>query len=352
MNMMNFLRGCLNQPHNKSLPVLSFPGVQLIGATVRDLVSHGELQASCMKAIADRYPMLASVSNMDLSVEAEAFGARTVYSDNEVPSITGQLIRSAEDAASLQTPAVGAGRTGECIKAIALAKRMITDRPVLAGVIGPFSLAGRLMEMTQIMYRAVDEPESVHEVLAKVTDFLTCYILALKQAGADGVVMAEPAAGLLSPAWNDAFSVEYIQRIIAAVQDDHFLVIYHNCGHVVPLIPGILRTGIRAFHFGNAIQLADVIDQIPADRLVLGNIDSTAQLARGTPDSIAAATRSLMAGMRGHQNFILSSGCDIPPQTPLANIDAFFAAAAGYAAESILLLRLAEVDRQRAGVVR
>jgi uroporphyrinogen decarboxylase len=39
----------------------------------------------------------------------------------------------------------------------------------------------------------------------KVTDFIIEYIGSFKQAGANGVVIAEPAAGLLSPELNAEF---------------------------------------------------------------------------------------------------------------------------------------------------
>lgn len=329
MNMNKWLNDCLNNPNKEPMPVLSFPGIQLLGISVSDLVSDGDLLARCMKAVADRYPTLASVSNMDLSVEAEAFGATARYSDDEVPSIIGRLIDTPEDAENLVIPPIGTGRTGTCTKAIGQAKQLITDRPILAGIIGPFSLAGRLFEMTEIMYKAVDEPEMVHQVLDKAATFLINYSLALKEAGADGIVMAEPAAGLLSPAWNAEFSADYVTRIVTAVQDDNFLVVYHNCGNVIPLIDDIVATGARAFHFGNAIKMEQVISKVPADRLVMGNIDPATQFSHGTTESIANATADLIEAMKGYPNFVLSSGCDIPPLTPLANIDAFFAAANG-----------------------
>ena len=77
--------------------------------------------------------------------------------------------------------------------------RLITDRPVLAGIIGPYSLAGRLLDMTEIMILCYEEPEMVESVLEKATEFLIEYAKAFKEAGANGVCMAEPAAGLLSP---------------------------------------------------------------------------------------------------------------------------------------------------------
>jgi uroporphyrinogen decarboxylase len=330
MNIVQWQANILKDPAAKArpLPVLSFPGLQIIGGSVRDLVCDGAIQARCMKAIADRYPTLAAVSNMDLSVEAEAFGAATNYYDQEIPSISGHLVGTLEEAEKLSVPKVGSGRTGECVKAVALARRQINDRPVLAGVIGPFSLAGRLMDMTEIMYAAADKPELVHLVLNKTTRFIMDYIKAVKEAGADGVILAEPAAGLLSPAWNAEFSAYYVRQIVKVAQDDQFLVVYHNCGQVKPLIPEIIKTGARAFHFGNAVNLSEVIPNVPGDRLVLGNVDPARQLAGGTPESVYTAARSLLAQLGGYPNFILSSGCDIPPRAPLANIDAFFLAAA------------------------
>ena len=52
------------------MPILSFPGVQLLGKTVDELVHDGHLQAHCMKEMADRYDMGVAVSLMDLFVES------------------------------------------------------------------------------------------------------------------------------------------------------------------------------------------------------------------------------------------------------------------------------------------
>jgi uroporphyrinogen decarboxylase len=38
----------------------------------------------------------------------------------------------------------------------------------------------------------------------------------------------------------------------------------------------------------------------------------------------------LMRKMKPYKNFILSTGCDIPPQTPIENLKAFMEAARGF----------------------
>ena len=108
--MMDWLASLKHTGAKKCMPVLSFPCVSLLGITVRELISDSDLQAKGMKAVADATDSAASVSFMDLSVEAEAFGARTVYAADEVPTIIGQLVEDEEDAKALKVPEVGAGR--------------------------------------------------------------------------------------------------------------------------------------------------------------------------------------------------------------------------------------------------
>lgn len=64
---------------DRTVPVLSFPSAQLLGITVRELISDADNQAKGMKAICDRSEVGASLNMMDLSVEAEALVQRSQY---------------------------------------------------------------------------------------------------------------------------------------------------------------------------------------------------------------------------------------------------------------------------------
>ncbi|MCL2494899.1 MAG: uroporphyrinogen decarboxylase family protein [Oscillospiraceae bacterium] len=324
MNMRNWLRAAPSL--HKAMPILSYPGAGLIGESVDALVHSGALQVKCMEAVAARWDALAAVSLMDLSVEAEAFGSAVRFSENEVPTVIGAILGEGDDPDTLQVPEIGAGRTVEYIAAIAGAAKRL-DRPVFAGSIGPFSLAGRLLDISEIMVLCYEEPGLVHGVLEKATAFLINYNTALRDAGAHGLLMAEPAAGLLSPALIAEFSTPYVRRIIQAIENESFAVIYHNCGNTIPLIGSILETGASAFHFGNAIDLPAMLKLMPPEYTVFGNIDPAGVLRSGTPESVRAATLDLLERCAAHPNFVLSSGCDIPPAAPVENIDAFFEAA-------------------------
>lgn len=326
-NMKQWVAETIASPVKKATPVLSFPAVQLMGITVRDLISSSDYQSRGMKLVADRVKSGASVSLMDLSVEAECFGSTIRVTDDEVPTVIGAVIHDEDEADALEIPAIGAGRTGIYIEAIEKAAQLITDRPVLAGIIGPFSLAGRLMDVSEAMIYCYEEPDMVHTVLEKATTFLIEYCKAYKAAGANGVVMAEPLAGMLSPTLAEEFSHPYVKRIVEAVQDDEFALIYHNCGNNVALMAeDIFAVGAMGYHFGNAIRLADMFPHAPADALVMGNVDPAGRICNGDPASVREVTLTVMRECIENPNFVISSGCDIPPVSPWENIDAFFAA--------------------------
>lgn len=309
----------------RPLPLLSFPSASLIGADVYEITHDAAVQTEGILAIASHTNAAAAVCMMDLSVEAEAFGCTLSCSRNEVPTVTDILISDEDQALALAIPEIGAARTGLYIKAAADAKARITDRPVLAGMIGPFSLVGRLMDVTEALVNCIADEDFVYAALEKVTPFLISYAKAYKDAGIDGIIMAEPLAGLLSPAQEKEFSAPFVRRIIDAIQDDSFIVIYHNCGPNIPLMTqSFYENGASAYHFGDAVDLAEMLEKMPSDKPVCGNISPAGEFLGGTPESMQAAVRHLILECGKYPNFVLSSGCDIPPAAKWENIHAFF----------------------------
>lgn len=331
MNMIKWQKNLIANTKKKAMPLLSFPCVALMECSIKDLISSSDLQAKGMKLVADRVNSLAAVSLMDLSVEAECFGAKTIIYDDDVPTIVGKLVNSLEEAEALKIPGVRSARAGIYIYAIKKAVSEIKDRPIFAGVIGAYSLAGRLVGAQEAMLYCYIEPQLLKIVLDKSADFLINYINEYKKAGANGVVIAEPLTGLLSPSLCEEFSEPYLKRIVDSVQDENFIVVYHNCGDtVIQIIKSIKRIGAKAYHFGNAIDMRDILPKMPSDVLVMGNIDPVDQFKDGTAKSIREETSKLLEDLEGYNNFVISSGCDIPPMANWDNIDSFFDAVGDY----------------------
>ena len=324
-NMKLWLEELCKSPRKQALPILSFPCISLLDIPVSRLISDADTQARGMQLIAEKTNAAASVSLMDLSVEAECFGAHVRFSEDEVPTVRGRLISDMDEAEALAVPKVGAARSRIYIEAIEKALTLITDRPIFAGMIGPFSLGARLLDVSEIMMDCYDDPDMVHLVLEKATEFLIAYGSAYKAAGAHGIIMAEPVAGLLSPSLEEEFSAPYVKKIVDALQDDNFLIIYHNCGgNVLSMTDSILSVGAAAYHFGNAIDMKTMLEKLPSDTVAMGNVDPAGVLCFGTPEAVRTETKALLEACAQYPHFIVSTGCDVPPKTPWENINAFF----------------------------
>ena len=174
------------------------------------------------------------------------------------------------------------------------------------------------------------EPETVTMLLEKCTAFITSYLLAMKGTGIDGVILAEPASGLVSNDDCYQYSSVYVRRIVEAVQDDGFSIVLHNCGNTGHCTDAMIRSGASALHFGNRADMVEALKTCPPELPVMGNIDPVTVMQQASPEQVYAAVSELLGKTAGFGNFILSTGCDVPPRTPVVNIQAFYQALADY----------------------
>ncbi|MGN0962551.1 MAG: uroporphyrinogen decarboxylase family protein [Clostridia bacterium] len=308
-----------------------FPCLSLADMGIVETMNDGKKMACAMKKIIEKFPsMNAIATGMDLTVDAEAFGSTVTFKGNEAPSIREPLVDSAEEVRALKVPDVHSGRVDVFLEAVKEAGKLISDRPVLGGQLGPFSLAANLMEVQKALKATRKDPDTIKLLLDKATEFLIARAKAYKEAGANGIFLAEPTAGLLSPKQHREFSAVYVKKIVEAVQDSGFYIILHNCGYVTNMVPDMIDTGCKGFHFGNAVDMREILSQIPPEVLVYGNIDPSSDFTNGTAEGIYKKTTELLRSMEEYPHFILSSGCDIPPLAPMKNIEAFFRAHQDY----------------------
>ena len=325
VNMKEWITSLLSSKERVAIPVMTHSGIELLGHTVYDAVTNGDIHYQAVKLLADKYPSAASTVIMDLTVEAEAFGAEIHFSPNEVPSVIGRLVSNQEEVEKLEVPSLNKGRLPEYLKANRKMSRE-ASKPVISGCIGPYSLAGRLYDMSEIMMAMYIEPDCIKLLLSKCSEFIKRYCLALKESGANGVLMAEPAAGLLSNEACYEFSSTYIRDIIQEVQDDSFAVFLHNCGNTGQCTDAMVRSGAMGYHFGNGIDMLLALEQCPKDVLVMGNIDPVSVFKMASGKELYETTMELLTKTAKYPNFVLSTGCDTPPEIPFENIEMFYKA--------------------------
>jgi len=308
----------------QALPIAVYPGLALTGGKVSDIVTNAAAQIETQVALRERYRTAFVLSAMDLSAEAEAFGCSIHLSENEVPTVTGRLVTDLAGVRRLAIPQPGDKRTGVYLEAVRGLRKLPGNPLVLGGCIGPFSLAARMVGVSEAMELTVTEPELMHALIAKSAEFLATYVHAFRAAGAEGVIMAEPAAGLLSPGALAGFSSAYIKPLGQSLEDGHFALILHNCAARLPHLSAVLTSGLRSFHFGAPMDLAAALAKVPPEVVVCGNLDPAAVFCQSTPAQVRLAASDLLAQTKSFPNFVISSGCDLPAGTKLENLDALY----------------------------
>lgn len=320
----NLTRFILASPKRLALPVGIYPGLQFTGKTVAKVAHDFLIQANASFALAERYhsPFLQTAS--DISVEAETFGAQIDF-DGEVPVVTGRLIARREDVSMLFQPKVGHKRTIVPLSVIPELKGRIgfEDRFVLGSMTGPFTLAGLLFGLDELITLTDSDPAFAHDLLKLATNFLVRYAEAQRGVGADGIIMTECSAGLLSPQKSAKFSTPYVRQIIESLQTDTYSFIYHNCMATLDHLEDILTGGAAVHHFGTMMELSVALQKVSGETILAGNLDAVEILTHANPDQVYDQTMNLLKATAGFKNFVLSSNCDLNVNTPIPNLDAF-----------------------------
>jgi uroporphyrinogen decarboxylase len=314
----------LNSPTRIPMPIGVYAGLEITGASVKEAVTSADHQTEAVLALHERFKTQVMLTAMDLSAEAETFGCEIRMLDDEIPTVIGRLVTSGEEIDRLVNPTVGDKRTSVHLHTAQNLVSRANGIPVLGGVIGPFSLAGRLFGVSEFLELSLTDPNVTEQLLQKATRFLIKYVQAFRDQGVDGVIMAEPAAGLLSPRGLAKYSSAFVKEIVVETQTDDFTILLHNCGAKIAHLPKILEAGTEIFHFGAPMDMSQAITRVDSEVILAGNLDPTAVFHSGKIAEVETQTSALMSLTSQYKNFIISSGCDIPPHTPVENLDAFY----------------------------
>jgi uroporphyrinogen decarboxylase len=318
--LLNLIR---TSPSRVPIPLSVYPGLALTGARVVDIVTDAGAQAESQIALHERVRTPVMISAMDLSAEAEAFGSPVRFADDEIPTVDGRLVGSREALEALGIPSPGDRRTRVHLDAVSMMRHGAPGAIVMGNLIGPLTLAGRLLGVSEALALTITDASTLHVLIEKTSAFVVEYAGAFRAAGAHGAIVAEPLAGLVSPADLARFSSAYLRRLVDAVDGPGFLVLVHSCSVRAIHLSRILEVGARMFHFGSPMDMRAALAGA-AERVILaGNLDPTAVFYQSTSEEVVRRTDELLDAAAPYQGFAPSSGCDLPPGTPLANLEAF-----------------------------
>jgi uroporphyrinogen-III decarboxylase len=214
---------------------------------------------------------------------------------------------------------------GARIGVVASAVRQLAggDIPVIGSVTGPVSTSASLVDPMTFLKELRKDRENAHRLLSAVTDWLIAYALALCEAGADAISIADPTATgeILGPRLFEEYALPYIGRLAAAIRRTGTPAIIHICGQIAPVRQHVARLGGNAVSTDAMVSLRALKNEY-GHLTTMGNL-STIMLERGDPAGIERGAEALLRDGID----ILAPACGLGTATPLANIEAFTARA-------------------------
>lgn len=307
-------------------PLVGYPGTQLTNSSVYENLNQPKIQSETLIALHNEFNFDALFPFMDLSIEAEALGLKVEFADNEPPTVVEHPVTTKKELKKLELPTSQKRKRMRVVdETISMVKERVKERALIGGyAASPFTLAGLLMGAENIAVNTLLEPDFCKEVALFATEVIIPYALSQEAAGADFIVLLDPSAVLLSPSLYEEFVQPYVEQVASALSIPTLL---HVCGQTTPIMGSLAKTAVAGLSVDKDVDIPSIMPLIPPSKIIVGNIDPVSLFLNGEPSEVRESTEHLIERMSGYKNFILSSGCDLPPATPLENIRAFAQAA-------------------------
>jgi len=301
------------------IPLIGNPGAKIIGKSLKDCLTNAETQASALVALYKEIQPDGMFAMMDLTVEAEYLGCELIFNENDPPAVLQPAFEKIHDIEKLFANKNTGGRMPLFAEVIEKVKRVI-DVPICAYVIGPFTLAGQIMNLGLAMKSTRKSPKFLHMALKECSRIIIEYIKLLEDAGVDLVCILEPSAMMISGNHFNEFSGQYCEDIIS--KGISRMSVLHICGDTNHLIPEMLSTKPDGLSLDKQVNLADIQGTINDGTVLIGNIDPVGVLTFSDPKTVEKESVKIIDSMKEKGNFIFSTGCDVPQEAPLENLKA------------------------------
>ncbi len=306
------------------MPVNMMFAADLISAKYLDYVLDHRVMAEGQIRTAERFDFDHVSCMSDPCREAADCGAVIRYFENQPPAIDedNALLADKAHLLNLRVPAPESGRRmNECLRVESLLKERVgREKLVLGWVEGPCAEGADLRGINRLMLDFIDDPPFVRDLFAFVVQLELGYARAQIAAGADQIGIGDAAASLVGPQIYEQFVWPAEQQLIQGLHAMGTTVRLHICGNIRPLLHQIARLGCEIVDIDAMVPVDQARQEMGSKQIILGNIDTVRVLRNGTPATVRAAVREChrQAGMR----FVIGAGCEIPRDTPHANVHA------------------------------
>ena len=251
------------------------PAIQALGLRFPETHLTPENMAASAIETAERYGFDSLVVPYDMCTLPEAMGLGiSLYQDSEeilYPTIPEKWKRPEE--VRIPENLLEQGRMPVVSGAIMRIRERVGDRLALGSwTLGPFTLAGQLVELDVLMKMTLKERSKVEDLLDRLTDLIIHVGRAYRDLGVDYLSLREMGTGsdLLSPRVFKTMIQPRLKRILEAWPSPRIL---HICGATDLIIEMMNECGANAISVDQKNHLDETRKKLGDQTVLLGNFD-------------------------------------------------------------------------------
>lgn len=270
-----------------------------------------------------RYDLDAAILFSDILTIPDAMGLGLEF----VADIGPRFKHPVRDSASIKRLGVPDPETtiGYVPEAVRVIKRALDQKVPLLGFTGsPWTLACYMVEgggskdFQRIKQMAYTEPALLHHLLATLTESIVLYCQAQIAAGVDALMLFDTWGGVLSTPAYQAFSMQYMQQIIAQLPSNIPVIVFTKGGG--QWLELIAKAGCRGIGLDWTTDMAQACSRVPDSIALQGNLDPNILFADS--DTVVNHATEILQQVNHRPGHIFNLGHGILPKTPPENVAA------------------------------
>ncbi len=306
------------------LPITMMFAADQAGVRYGDYAADHRILVAAQVLTAERFDFDYVSCISDPAREAADCGAKIAYFPDQPPAIMEDQARLSvkTDLAHLKIPdPLGGGRMTDRVRAAALFREKVGGRRLVEGwVEGPCAEGADLRGINNLMTDFFDDGGFVRDLFEFVLDMELRFARAQIDAGADIIGVGDAAASLVGPQLYEEFVWPFEKRLVDGLHVLGTRVRLHICGNTRRILTGMGTLGCEIVDIDYPSPLSEARQKMGPGQVLLGNLNPVQALRAGTPDSVRAAITQCHrdAGAR----YIVGAGCEVPRDTPPANVRA------------------------------
>lgn len=309
------------------MPITMMFAANQAGAPFGKYVTDHRVLVEAQLRTAEKFDFDFVSSISDPAREAADCGAVIHYFDDQPPVAdeNHSLLTDKSVLSRLKVPdPLGGGRMYDRVQATALFRERVGGQKLIEGwVEGPCAEAADLRGINRLMTDFYDDPAFVRDLFEFNTAMALKFAQAQIDAGADLIGIGDAAASLIGPQFYETFVLPYEKRIVDALHAMGAKVRLHICGNITRILSSVGTLGCDIVDLDFMTPVDQARRAMGPRQILLGNIDPVRILRNGTPETITAAVGE--CHRQAGPQYIVSAGCEVPRDTPEANLRALTA---------------------------